>query len=276
MDSKKVGSFIASMRKQKSLTQKELAEKLNVTNKAISKWETGNGYPEITIVPKLAKVLGVTTAELLNGELNVNMVSDNDDAATIINETVKYYDKDRMKKGNIIIAIIFIISVLSSCICLLCNYLIDNKLNWSLYVVGAFIVLWSVILPVFKLKRFRAVVSLGGFTVTLILYLFLIQYLVAVKGWVIPLAIPIVILSNLTLGISLFIGFYNKINKFYRAAIIVLLFGVAYEIGVQKIIEGFIGKSGANEISMIITVVSSIVIAAILTVFGYINKKLSS
>lgn len=42
MDSKRVGSFIASMRKQKSLTQKELAEKLNVTNKAISKWETGN------------------------------------------------------------------------------------------------------------------------------------------------------------------------------------------------------------------------------------------
>lgn len=273
MDSKKVGSFIASMRKQKSLTQKELAQKLNVTNKAISKWETGNGYPEITIVPELAKVLGVTTAELLNGELNVNEVSDKDEAATIINETVKYYDRYRMKKGNIIIAIIFIISVLSSCICLLCNYLINNKFNWSLYVVGAFIVLWSVIIPVFKLKRFRALISLGGFTVTLILYLFLIQYLAPAKGWVITLALPIVILSILALGISLFIWFYAKINKFYSASIIVLLFGTAYEIGVQKIIESFIGKSGANENSMIITVLSSIVIAAVLAVFGYIKKK---
>lgn len=273
MDSKKVGSFIASMRKQKFLTQKELAEKLNVTNKAISKWETGNGYPEITIVPELAKVLGVTTAELLNGQLNVNEVSDNEEAATIINETVKYYDRDKMKKGNIVIAVIFIISVLSSCICLLCNYLINNKFNWSLYVVGAFIVLWSVIIPIFKLRRFRAVVSLGGFTITLISYLFLIQYFAPVKGWVIPLALPIAILSILALGISLFIWFYIKINKFYSAAIIVLLFGVAYEIGIQKIIESFIGKSGANGSSMIITVLSSIVIAVILVTFRFINKK---
>lgn len=273
MDSKKVGSFIASMRKQKSLTQKELAEKLNVTNKAISKWETGKGYPEITIVPELAKVLGVTTAELLNGELNVKQVADNEEAATIINETVKYYDRDRMKKGNLIIAIIFIISVISSCICLLCNYLINNKFNWSLYVVGAFIVLWSVIMPISKLKRFRAMVSLGGFTVTLIPYLFLIQYLVPVKGWVIPLALPIVILSILSLGISLFIWFYTKINKFYSAAIIVLLFGTVYEMGIQKIIENFVKNPGANEISMIITVLSSIVIAAVLVAFEHIKKK---
>lgn len=269
MDSKKVGSFISSMRKQKSLTQKELAEKLNVTNKAISKWETGNGYPEITIVPELAKVLGVTTAELLNGELNVKEVSDNEEASTIINETVKYYDKDRMKKGNIVIAIIFIVSVLSSCICLLCNYLINNKFNWSLYVVGAFIVLLAIIIPIFKLKRFRAEVSLGGFTITLIPYLFLIQYLAPIKGWAIPLALPIVILSILALGISLFIWFYTKMNKFYSASIIVLLFGVAYEIGVQKIIESFIGRSGANEISMISTVLSSIVIAAVLFIIGH-------
>lgn len=273
MDSKKVGSFIASMRKRKALTQKELAEKLNVTNKAISKWETGNGYPEITIVPELAKVLGVTTAEILNGELNVKEVGDNEEAVTIINETVKYYDRDRMKKGNIIIAIIFIISVLSSCICLLCNYLVNNKFNWSLYVVGAFIVLWSAIIPIFKLKRFRAMVSLVGVTITLIPYLFLIQYLASVKGWVIPLALPIVILSILSLGISLFIWFYTKINKFYSVAIIVLLFGVVYEIGIQKITGNFVKDSGANELSMIITVLSSIVIAAVLVVFGHIKSE---
>ena len=116
-------------------------------------------------------------------------------------------------------------------------------------------------------------VSLAGFTVTLIFYLFLIQYLAPIKGWVIPLALPISILSILVLGISLFIWFYTKMNKFCSAAIVVLLFGVAYEIGIQKIIESFVGKSGVNEISMVVTVLSSIVIAAILVVFGYIKKK---
>lgn len=56
-----------------------------------------------------------------------------------------------------------------------------------------------------------------------------------------------------------------------------LLFGVAYEIGVQKIIESFIGKSGANELSMISTVLSSIVIVTILVVLGHKKptKKIS-
>jgi transcriptional regulator with XRE-family HTH domain len=68
MDNKKVGRFISTMRKSLQLTQQEIAEKLGVTNKAVSKWETGEGYPEITIVPALAEILGVTVDELLNGE----------------------------------------------------------------------------------------------------------------------------------------------------------------------------------------------------------------
>jgi len=68
MDSKKIGAFIACLRKEHSMTQKDLAEQLNVTNKAVSKWETGEGYPEITIISALAEVLGVTTDELLKGE----------------------------------------------------------------------------------------------------------------------------------------------------------------------------------------------------------------
>jgi transcriptional regulator with XRE-family HTH domain len=70
MDSFKIGQFIASLRKEQSMTQKDLADKLNVTNKAVSKWETGEGYPEITLIPALAEILGVTVDELLQGEKN--------------------------------------------------------------------------------------------------------------------------------------------------------------------------------------------------------------
>lgn len=69
MDNKKIGQFISERRKDLGLTQQQLAEHLGVSNKAISKWETGEGYPDITIVLELSKALGVTADELLRGEM---------------------------------------------------------------------------------------------------------------------------------------------------------------------------------------------------------------
>ncbi|QOR36791.1 helix-turn-helix transcriptional regulator [Clostridium sp. 'deep sea'] len=68
MNSAKTGTFISTLRKQKSLTQKQLAEQLGITDKAISKWERGLGYPDIETVLPLAKALGVTANEILMGE----------------------------------------------------------------------------------------------------------------------------------------------------------------------------------------------------------------
>ena len=69
MNSKDFGRRVAILRKEKGLTQIELAQKLNVSNKAISRWETGEGYPEITILTSLARELGVTVDELLSDTL---------------------------------------------------------------------------------------------------------------------------------------------------------------------------------------------------------------
>lgn len=71
MNTKLTGQFIAKKRKDKRMTQSELAELLQVTDKAISRWETGEGYPEVTILPKLAYTLGVSVDELLNGDQSI-------------------------------------------------------------------------------------------------------------------------------------------------------------------------------------------------------------
>lgn len=68
MNSKKTGSFIAALRKEKGYTQTALAEILNVSNRTVSKWENGDGYPDITILPEIARVFNVSVDELLNGE----------------------------------------------------------------------------------------------------------------------------------------------------------------------------------------------------------------
>ncbi|MCL2051561.1 MAG: helix-turn-helix domain-containing protein [Lachnospiraceae bacterium] len=68
MDNKQTGALISRLRKAKNMTQKELAEKLAVTDKAVSKWERGLGYPDISILPLLASILGVTVEEILSGD----------------------------------------------------------------------------------------------------------------------------------------------------------------------------------------------------------------
>lgn len=68
MDQEKIGLFIASLRREAGLTQRELAEKLCVSDKAISKWECGKGLPEVSLMLPLCRVLGITVNELLSGE----------------------------------------------------------------------------------------------------------------------------------------------------------------------------------------------------------------
>lgn len=68
MDCTKTGAFIAAKRKRLGFSQQALAEQLGVTNKAVSKWERGDGFPDITLIPGLARALGVTADELLAGE----------------------------------------------------------------------------------------------------------------------------------------------------------------------------------------------------------------
>lgn len=69
MDQVMIGRFIAERRKEQGLTQSQLAERLNVTDKAISKWETGRGLPDAASMLPLCKLLGITVNDLLSGEV---------------------------------------------------------------------------------------------------------------------------------------------------------------------------------------------------------------
>lgn len=70
MDHAKIGQLIRQLRTEKGMTQESLAEQLHVSNKAVSKWECGNGCPEISLFPTLSSVLGVDFLALLTGNLD--------------------------------------------------------------------------------------------------------------------------------------------------------------------------------------------------------------
>ena len=68
MDTTKTGGYLAALRKDAGMTQQEAADRLGVSNKAISKWESGGGFPDIAILPALAELYGVTADDILAGE----------------------------------------------------------------------------------------------------------------------------------------------------------------------------------------------------------------
>ena len=68
MDQVKIGKFIAERRKAEGFTQAALAEKLNITDRAVSKWETGKSMPDTSLMLELCGLLGISVNELLSGE----------------------------------------------------------------------------------------------------------------------------------------------------------------------------------------------------------------
>ncbi|QJW48426.1 helix-turn-helix domain-containing protein [bacterium BFN5] len=72
MDCNKIGKLIYQLRKEKDMTQKQLADLMNISDKTISKWERGLGCPDISLLPELSQILGVNIEEILIGEIEFN------------------------------------------------------------------------------------------------------------------------------------------------------------------------------------------------------------
>ena len=74
-----MGSFLAALRKAKGMTQQEVADRLNVSNKTVSKWECDDGCPEIMMLPVIAELYSVTVDEILKGERITKTETEGDD-----------------------------------------------------------------------------------------------------------------------------------------------------------------------------------------------------
>ena len=68
VDQKKIGSFLKELRKEKGITQEEFAEKLNISGRTVSRWETGVNMPDISLLVEIAEFFDVSIPEIINGE----------------------------------------------------------------------------------------------------------------------------------------------------------------------------------------------------------------
>lgn len=274
MDNIKFGEMIAVMRKENEMTQKELAEKLHVTDKAVSKWERGKGYPEITLLPLIADVLGITAGELLNGERYDEGSEPPAENEALVSDIIAFADKvSKFNTSGTIITLISMIFILAGFICLLCNFVINHTLNWSLYPVGAMLLVWLTVAPWFLLTKHRPVLSFTAFTLSLIPYLFLIERLCPAKGWVVPFALPILGITLPGLLIVVLLFSYTKINRISLSAFVVFIFGVLVNLGVNAFVQNYLHNQNQPNISVPITAISFILLSIILAVIGDIRRR---
>lgn len=95
MNTFEIGRLIRRCREEKDLTQSALADMLKISNRTVSKWENGDGFPDITIVPQLCEILGITSDELLAGRKNASDAADENEVLyeATSPSTKKYYEQ---------------------------------------------------------------------------------------------------------------------------------------------------------------------------------------
>ncbi len=104
MNNKKTGVLIAQIRKENGLTQKQLADKIGVSNATISKWETAKGFPDISLIEPLAEALGISVFEIIAGERLVSNKKTDDLISDLVDISINEQNRKR-KIHNWIIAI---------------------------------------------------------------------------------------------------------------------------------------------------------------------------
>ena len=156
MDLDKIGKFIALNRKNKGLTQEQLAEKLGVTNKTISRWETGKYMPDLSLLKPLSEELGITLNELLSGEkIKEEKIVENTER-NILN-TIDYSSK---KVENEHKKISIILMILGAIISISALTIFNKESSWcSIYsIIGIIIFVMGLVRELKKFKKIQKVV----------------------------------------------------------------------------------------------------------------------
>ncbi len=216
------GEFLKEKRKEKNLTQKDLAKVLLVTESAVSKWEKNACYPDITLLPKLSALLGVTEHELIT--------------ASTDQESLK--EKSQAKKWRALSltwSLFFYISYLTTIlVCFICNLAINGKLSWFWIVLSSLLLAFTFTsLPWLIKKNKLLVLPLSAF---LALALLLGVCTIYTKGDWFFIAVVSVLFGLVIIFVPIYISKYNvfsrikKYNDFISIGIDFILLNILFVV----------------------------------------------
>jgi transcriptional regulator with XRE-family HTH domain len=230
MDNEKVGQFILELRRSNQMTQKELAEKLNISDKAISKWERGLSYPDIALLSPLSDILGVTITELLNGQ-RAGHEAMNMEASVV--SALEYGGKAAKRKikltHNIWAAAFSIVMFIGIMVCTICDIAISGTLTWSLIPISSIIFAWISFYPVIKYGKKGIIYSLITFSVFIIPFLGALNAIIDANGMIFIIGVRMAAISIVFLW-TVFALFKRFKSRIFAAFAISLLLTIPANI----------------------------------------------
>ena len=156
MEKKTIGSFLSALRKANGMTQQEVADKLNVSNKTVSKWERDEGCPEIMMLPAIAELFSVSVDEILRGE---RIVEDCQERKNTKSEERKKY---LIEKATVKFTDCSIASVVLNSVALLLAYTIGDIIDYNYIWLG-----YVIVLAVLSASVIVALIAFNNFTSSL-------------------------------------------------------------------------------------------------------------
>lgn len=197
MENEKIGPFIRQLRKDRHMTQKELAGLLNVTDKAVSKWELGASLPDVALLLPLAEALDVSVTELLGGMQTPEappqeqQVPSRDMAGDILSYTQKTASQRRERLRLWLFAGVSGTFLVAAAVCWICDTALNGALSWSLIVDISLLLAWAVLLPLLTARRRALALALGVLSAAILPYLYLLGRLLG-EPRVLRFGLPIV------------------------------------------------------------------------------------
>lgn len=178
MNQTTTGAFIATRRKAKNLTQLQLARKLNITDRAVSKWETGKSMPDASIMLPLCDILGITVNELLSGEeLTREEIEEKADENLL---ALQRKDERAVRWSRVTAIALSSLMAIGILACLICDLSISGMLTWSWIPISSILYAWAVIVPAVRMGGRGIYAGLVALTVLTIPYLFVLSRLLHV------------------------------------------------------------------------------------------------
>ena len=153
MDQKKIGNFLKELRKEKNITQEDLAEELNVSNRTVSRWENGNNMPDISLLTQIAQFYNVSIPEIVDGERKNESKNQNEiDTAVKMAEYSKNEVKIEKKKVANIFFMAFGIFIIISAFAIFPN---DSGWGGKYSIIGAIIFIISFYFKIISINFLR-------------------------------------------------------------------------------------------------------------------------
>lgn len=265
MNIEKIGQRIASARKALNYTQQQLADILNVSDKAVSKWERGIGCPDISLLLPLSEALNMTIDELISG---VKEQSEQERNKTLQNMITYAKDKaieNREKIYQIGYTIFSVLAILAIGIVCLVDYILTDTFTWSLISMTAICYGWLIITALFITKKNRWLKSIATACIGIFPLLYVISLSPYVDSRYLEIALPITALTDIYVFIIVWLWLKTEVDIWYKAALTVIA-SLPINVTANYLTTGW-------HLTMLVNICSTLLITTALFVIGYKKRR---